>query len=134
MDNTLKEKIFNLLGKDTAASNLNIKLVEIDNGTAIAKMEVDERHMNGLGTVQGGVLFTLADFACAAAANSQGKIAVSLNANINFVKAVNSGTLTATATEMYLRRTVGGYNVDVRDEEGELVANFQSTSYRKDPK
>lgn len=129
-----KAKIFELLGKDQFAKNSNMKLIEVGIGFAIAEMEIDQRHLNGLGSVQGGVLFTLADFVCAAASNSQGKVAVSLDASISFVKAISKGKLTAVASEIYLRRTVAAYKVEVRNEENDLIAVFQSTSYRKEPK
>lgn len=134
MDIELKKRIIELLGKDKFAAMGDMELTEVNEGSAVAKMEISEKHHNGLGTVQGGVLFTLADFACAAASNSQGKVAVSLGASINFVKAISKGTLTARATEVYLRRTVSAYNVEIRNEEGELIATFQSTCYRKEPK
>lgn len=134
MDNELKEKIFKLIGNDKFAALCDMQLTELSEGRAVAKMTVSEKHFNGLGTVQGGALFTLADLACAAAANSQGKTAVSLTASINFVKATSCGVLTATATEVYLRRTVAAYNVEIRDEQGELIASFQSTCFRKEPK
>ncbi|MCB9018185.1 MAG: PaaI family thioesterase [Paludibacteraceae bacterium] len=127
-------KIFELLGKDQFAKNSNMRLIEAGLGSAIAEMEIDQRHLNGLGSVQGGVLFTLADFVCAAASNSQGKVAVSLDASISFVKAISKGKLTAVASEIYLRRTVAAYKVEIRNEENDLIAVFQSTSYRKEPK
>ncbi|MCK9156089.1 MAG: PaaI family thioesterase [Paludibacteraceae bacterium] len=129
-----KEKIFDLLGKDEFAKLCNMKIVDFDHGTAIAEMEIIDSLKNGFGTIQGGALFTLADFACAAASNSQGKRAVSLDASITFIKAVKSGKVTATASEIFLRRTVAAYKVEIRDEENDLVAVFQSTAYRKEPK
>jgi len=126
------EKIFQLMQNDRFAATNGIKLIEVGEGTAKAVMEVNENHLNGLGTVQGGALFTLADLAFAAASNSRGKIAVSLDANINYIKPVSSGTLTATAIEIDLKRTVSLYRVDIRNEAEELVATFQSTAYRKE--
>lgn len=117
---------------DRFAVGNGVKLIEFGEGRAIAEMQIEEKHLNGTGTVQGGALFTLADLAFAAAANSRGKMAVSLDANISFIKAVSSGKLTAIASEIYLRRTVAGYKVDITAENGELVAVFNSTAYRKE--
>ena len=129
----MKKRVIDLLSKDNYAALSGVELVDVGEGTATAKMIVSEKQTNGLGTVQGGALFTLADLACAAAANSRDKIAVSLGASINFVKAVSSGVLTATAKEVYVRRTISAYSVEIHDEKGDLVATFQSTFYRKDP-
>ena len=52
-------KLFDLLKKDAFAKFNGIELVEIGEGTAIATMKVTENHLNGVGTIQGGALFTL---------------------------------------------------------------------------
>jgi hypothetical protein len=41
---------------------------------------VTEKHLNAGGVCQGGALFTLADLAFAAVANSRGRLTLSLNA------------------------------------------------------
>ncbi len=128
------ENILQLIRKDYFANYNQMRVVEVGEGTAKAQMTVTENHLNGLRTVQGGALFTLADLAFAAASNSRGKTAVALDANVNFIKAVSSGTLTATAWEIDLKRTIGIYRVEIRNEMDELIATFQSTAYRKDPK
>ncbi len=128
------ESILQLIQKDHFANHNQIRLIEVGEGTAKAQMTVTKNHLNGIGTVQGGALFTLADLAFAAASNSREKIAVALDANINFIKAVSSGILTATAEEIDLKRTIGIYRVEIRNEADELIATFQSTAYRKEPK
>jgi acyl-CoA thioesterase len=63
-------------------------------------MTLHPHHWNGLGTVHGGALFTLADFSFAAACNSHGTVAVAIDANITFMKAISGGTLIAEAREI----------------------------------
>ena len=58
------------------------------------------QHLNGYRTVQGGAIFTLADFAFAAASNAHGTVAVAINVSINFLKAGTTGTLQAEAREV----------------------------------
>lgn len=125
------EDIFALLDKDYFAKENGIVLKEVGKGTAIAEMVIEERHLNGAGVVQGGALFTLADLCFAAAANSYGDLAVSLDASINYIKGISSGTLTAIATEVYRRRTVALYKIEIVNENNELIAVFQSTAYIK---
>lgn len=55
------------------------------------------RHLNAAGTVQGGALFTLADFAFAVAANAGGVLTVSLQNSISFLRAAKPARLTARA-------------------------------------
>ena len=54
-------------------------------------MEISDIHLNSIGTVHGGALFTLADFTFALAANSHGIVTVAINANISYLKAVTEG-------------------------------------------
>jgi len=116
---------------DKFAARSDIELLSVSPGQARAKMTVHPHHWNGLGTVQGGAIFTLADFAFAAAANSHGTVAVAINVNITFMKAATAGTLWAEAREVSKNYKLGSYTVEVKDDQGDLVALFQGMAYRK---
>src|ERR1035441_7681962 len=116
---------------DQFAERANIELLSISPGQAKAKMTLHPHHWNGLGTVHGGAIFTLADFAFAAACNSHGTVAVALNVSITFMKAATTGTLWADAREVSKNFKVGSYAVEVKNDQGELVAQFQGLAYRK---
>jgi acyl-CoA thioesterase len=129
------DKARELLSKDVFAKHNGIELIDIGPGTATAVMTVGADHLNGVGIGHGAAIFSLADFAFAAASNSHGVVAVAINANISFVKAATEGTkLTATATEQSINRKLATYAVEVTDDEGELIATFQGMVYRKTPK
>ncbi len=117
--------------KDALAAHLGIELLDVSPGKAVARMQLRDHHLNGLGTLHGGAAFTLADFTFAAAANSHGTVAVALSATISFVKAVRTGVLTAEAVEISVSRKIGTYTVNVTDETGQIVAVFQGMVYRK---
>ena len=87
------EAIVRCLQNDRFAARNDIELLEVGPGFARAKMTVHPHHWNGVGTVQGGAIFTLADFAFAAASNSHGTVAVAVNVNISFLKAGREGQL-----------------------------------------
>src|SRR5512144_2022568 len=72
---------------DRFAERANIELVSVSPGHARGKMTLHPHHLNGYGTVQGGAIFTLADYAFAAASNSHGTVAVAINVSITFMKA-----------------------------------------------
>ena len=59
------KKLEQLLLNDRFASSNDIHLVSIGKGEATAEMTVTEKHLNGVNIIQGGALFTLADFAFA---------------------------------------------------------------------
>ena len=70
---------------------------------------------------------TLADLALAAAANSHGTHWLSLSSNITFLRSSGPGDiLYAEARERYIGRTTG-YQIDITNQNGELVATFESS-------
>jgi len=118
---------------DRFAALSEIELAEVGQGMALARMTVQEKHLNGLDIVHGGAVFTLADLAFAAASNSRGRAAVGINASINYIRPAKKGSvLTARAREIFSHRTLCGYTVEVKDDQDRLVATFQGTAYKKD--
>jgi acyl-CoA thioesterase len=107
------------------------RLVAITPGAAKVKLKITPAHLNGLGRVQGGAIFSLADLALAAA-NSHGYVAVSINASISYFKTASLGmTLLAEAKVESVNPKLGTYTVRVTDQDGQLIALMQSTVYRK---
>jgi acyl-CoA thioesterase len=51
--------------------------------------------------------------------------------SITFLKAATNGTLWAEAREVSKNFKVGSYVVEVKDDQGDLVATFQGLAYRK---
>lgn len=125
------DEIRKFFENDRFADLSNIEVVSISPGKATTQMEVEEMHLNGVGTVHGGALFTLADFTFALAANSHGTVTVAINANISFLKAVKEGLLTAEARELSSGGRIASYTVDIYHEGRDLVAVFQGMAYRK---
>jgi acyl-CoA thioesterase len=128
------EKIKGFLTKDMFAKHCGIELLEISKGCAKARMVITPDHLNGVGSVMGGAIFTLADFAFAAASNSHGTVAMAINVNISFVKAVNKGSLYAQAKETSINPKLATYDVQVTDETNSLIAIFEGMVYRKEKK
>ena len=128
------EKIKEFFKRDKFAEHCGIKLLEVAKGYARAKMDIAASHLNGVGTVQGGAIFTLADLTFAAASNSHGTVAVAINVKISFVKAGIKGSLFAEAKETSINPKLGTYDVRVTDENGGLIAIFEGMVYRKEQK
>lgn len=119
--------------KDLFATNAGIELIEVREGYSKARLVIKEEHLNAGGRTQGGAIFTLADLALAAAANSHGTLAFSLSSNITFLRASGTGdTLTAEARERYIGRSTGYYQIDITNQKNELIATFESSVFRKD--
>lgn len=116
---------------DLFARHNGIELLELAAGTATVRMQIKPYHFNAAGTVHGGAIFTLADFAFAAASNSHGRIAMGISTSVNFVKAAVKGSLFATAVENSINQKLASYTVTVTDDEGSTIAIFQGMVYRK---
>jgi acyl-CoA thioesterase len=125
------EDIKRYFKKDNFAANSGIELLEVSPGYAKARMDIGEKHLNALRTIQGGALFTLADLAFAAASNAYGTVTVAINVNISFVKAATKGTLIAEAKETSINPKISTYSVNITDDYGDTVAIFQGMGYRK---
>lgn len=126
------DKVLDFFKNDRFAASNEIFLMEAKPGYAKSSMKVLEKHLNGVNTVQGGAIFTLADLTFAAAVNAHGNVAVALNVNISFLKAAFVGdTLIAEAKENSLSPKIGSYAVEVKNSKGDLIALFQGTAYRK---
>lgn len=117
---------------DRFADSVGIELTEVKEGYSKAQLTITDIHLNAGNRTQGGVLFTLADLALAAAASSHGTLAFSLSSNITFLRASGTGdTLYAEARERYTGRSTGYYQIDITNQRGELIATFESSVFRK---
>lgn len=88
--------------------------------------EVSEKHHQGYGIVHGGVhcgvVETLASIGAAAVAHPRGQNVVGVENNTSFIRAVRSGKLHALAKPVTRGRTSQVWEVWIRDEAGQLVA------------
>jgi acyl-CoA thioesterase len=125
------DKIERYFQQENFAAISGVKLTEIKPGHAKAEMKIEKRHLNVLGSVHGGALFTLADTAFAAASNAHGTVAVAINANISFVKAVGEGHLYAEAKETSISHKISTYDVTIRNENEDTIAIFTGMADRK---
>ena len=126
------DQIFQRMSQDPFARFLGIELLELREGYSKVAMTVGEHMLNFYGIPHGGVIFSLADVAFAAASNSYGQVAVALNVDIHFLTTVPVGTrLYAEATEESLGRRTALYRLAVTTEDGTPVALCHGTVYRK---
>jgi len=116
---------------DEFARQNGIEIVDIAEGYARTQVRIEPRHLNAGGNVQGGVFFTLADLAFAAATNSHGTLTVTSSANITFVRGATGGIITAQAQELVNSRHLPFCEVRVTDDAGNLLAIFTASGYRK---
>ena len=125
------DEVKQFVENDRLARYLGIEVLEHFNGRARGRMVIQQHHLNSAGILHGGAIFALADAVFSAASNSHGTLAVAINVGISYFQAVNSGTLTAVAEEVSLHPKLATYLISVLDDQGNKIALFQGTVYRK---
>ncbi len=119
-----------MMAGDRFAAHLGIGLEEVRPGWARAKMRLGKEHLNFLGMVHGGVVFSLADAAFAAASNSFGNKAVALAVSIDFLAAAEAGgELTAEVELLSRAGRMGNYSMQVMDPAGKIIARCSGWAY-----
>ena len=111
---------------------VGVEVVEVSTGRATCRMTIRDEHRNPFGTVNAGAIYTLAETAFGAAANSHGHVALAVNLSIAYLKPATDGVLTAKAEELSAGGRMATYSVRVTDASGKLVADVQAMGYRMD--
>ena len=112
---------------DRYAYETGVVLEEIYDGGAACSLTLTEHHRNAEGGVMGGVIFTLADFAFACAANQIHRPTVAQQVSCSFLSAPKGTRLTARAVCRRSGRGSTVMHVDVSDDAGRDVAGFVFT-------
>lgn len=129
MDSDVLKKVRERFANDRYATVNGAVIEEVGDGYARIVMELDEHHYNAVGGVMGGAIFTIADFAFAAASNWQGKTVVSQTAQITYLGRVKGKKMIAEARQVKDGRSMCYYVVEVTDELGSQVAHVTSSGF-----
>jgi 1,4-dihydroxy-2-naphthoyl-CoA hydrolase len=105
---------------------MGIAILTASSDEVTCEWEVSEKHHQGYGIVHGGVhcgvIETLASIGAAAVAHPRGQRVVGLENNTSFIRAVRSGKLHALARPVTRGRSSQVWEVWIRDEKEQLVA------------
>jgi acyl-CoA thioesterase len=114
---------------DNATQALGMELLSVSPGHAAVAMTVRPDMANGHGTCHGGFIFALADSAFAFACNSHGQRAVAQHCSVSYIAPGRPGMrLVADARERQRGERSGITDVTVRDEAGNIIAEFRGHS------
>ena len=119
------DEIRSRFSRDLFATALTgIEIREAEAGRAVCDLPLRPEHMNANNVPMGGVIFTIADFTFALAANAAGEgDSVTQHVSITFLSPARGTLLTAEARSIRDGRTTCLYEVDVRDDLGTHVAH-----------
>ena len=108
----------------TATSHLGIEFLEVGDDFITARVPVDARTRQPFGLLHGGVSVVLAETLGSVAANYACPInnhAVGLDINANHLRGAKSGWVTGIAKPIHIGRTTQVWQIDMRNDEGELT-------------
>lgn len=111
---------------------LGIEIVDLMEEKATVRAQIKREHLNANGSVQGGMLYSVADFAFALLANHIHPMTVTQGGKIDYVRAANTESITAVATETVR----AGHNtlseVVLYDDKNEIVCVCHFNGFVKD--
>ena len=120
--------------KDRFAAGSGMIIEDAAPGHALVSLTLTDRHRNAVGGVMGGVLLTMADFACAVASHfgtGTGQH-VSADAHMSFLNPCRDDVLRAEAACLKPGKRLSWYEVLIRDGQDTLVAKATFTMCRID--
>jgi 1,4-dihydroxy-2-naphthoyl-CoA hydrolase len=119
------------LGNGTLLEALGIEIIEIGEGRVVATMPVDHRTHQPFGLLHGGASVALAETVASLGAyaliDPEKESVVGLEINANHVRAVRSGTVTATGTVLHRGKTTMVWDIKIVDEQERLVCVSRCT-------
>lgn len=110
--------------RNGADEHLGIEFVEVGDDYIVGRVPVDTRTRQPYGLLHGGVSVVLAETlgSCGAAFSCPpGYRAVGLDINANHLRGVSSGWVTGTARSVHRGRTTHVWQIELRDEAGNMT-------------
>lgn len=102
---------------------------EIKDNYARMSVDIDENSLNPSGIAHGGLLFGLADSTMGMAARTNGKNVVTINSQIDYLKAGKGKKITAIATPLKIGRNTAVFRCELYTDEDVLCSVVTGTYY-----
>jgi acyl-CoA thioesterase len=119
-----------MLEADAFSQWLGIKILDYREGYCKIGMTIRSEMLNGMGKAHGGIAFSFADSCFGFATNSHGRKAVSIEASVNHIKALDAGDyITAETLLDHPTNKLGFHIIEIKRDD-ELVALFKGVVYR----
>ena len=126
------EEVREMFGNDRFATEAcGCRVLEASRGHAVCAFDIAPIHLNAMGNVMGGAIFTLADFALAIACNIGEDPTVAVNNTIEYLNSTKGSTLIATCDADKSGRSLGFYIIEVKDDLDTPVAKMTATCFRR---
>lgn len=120
------EEIQRLVGslRDRAAfpNLVGLTIEKVEPGRTVFSLDVGDRHLNGAGTVHGGVHATIMDSAMAVALLALGLRVSTTNMNVTYLAPITAGRIVCTGEVIHRGRRSAMAEAKLRDEDDGLLA------------
>lgn len=124
-------KMAKYLGEEVGfAKDVGMKILEVREGYCRGMVDIENRHLNPLHTVHGGVFFSLADTVCGIAAASTGYGGPTVQGDMDYLRAVRGKEVVCTAKVTKTGRTLTWVDGVITDDTGLEVAHTKFIYYR----
>ena len=107
----------------TFSRHIGAKVEEVEPGRSVLHIDVEDIHLNGTGTMHGGVYASLIDNAMGLSVLALvGVTTATIQMNVHFLGAVNSGRISCESEVLHRTRRTATAEAKVYDSGGNLVA------------
>lgn len=107
----------------TFSKHIGAKVKEVEPGRAVIHIDVEDFHLNGSGTLHGGVYASLMDNAMGLSVLALvGVRTATIQMNVHFLGTVGEGRITCESEVVHRTRRTATAEAKVRDADGNLVA------------
>ena len=107
----------------TFSKHIGAKVEEVQPGKSVIYIDVEDTHLNGTGTLHGGVYASLIDNAMGLSVLALvGVRTATIEMNVHFLGAVSDGRITCESEVVHRTRRTATAEAKVRDAVGNLVA------------
>ena len=107
----------------TFSRHIGARVEEVEPGRAVIRIDVEEHHLNGAGTLHGGVYASLIDNAMGLSVLALvGVRTATIEMNVHFLGAVSEGRIICQSQVVHRTRRTATAEAKVHDAEGNLVA------------
>ena len=113
-----------------ATETTGIDIIEVGDHYAKCVLHLASKHRNAMGAVMGGVIYTLADFTFAVAANHAVLNTVSVSGDIKFINSTKGNSLYAEARCLKNGKTTGFYDITINDDSGNIISKVSIVGAR----
>lgn len=129
------QQIIEFFNDDKYAAMTGVKIDHIDDKNVICSLEIKDFHFNAGNRVQGGAIFTLADFTFAVACNyndlreGQQTITVNQSCNMTFFNTPNGTKLISKSECLQKGKKLSVYRMTVTDDLDNIIAEMLGNAY-----